>query len=144
MIMLSISPLGGVRSPHRPGAGALSGHGTDLVEGRRRMRPVLALTAAVYAGAIVVMELLWRDRLFAAPTSIINAAVLIVLAFIFVLNQIGKRGAAPLHDVPGSAPAPATADVSIDPRDAPILAALASVRAEVVGHLTALRQGMSS
>jgi AraC-like DNA-binding protein len=103
---------------------ALSGHGTDLVEGRRRMRPVLALAAALYAGAIVVAELFWRDRLFAAPTSIINAAGLIVLAFIFVLNQIGKLGASPLNEVPGPAPMPAIADASIDPRDAPILAAL--------------------
>lgn len=103
---------------------ALSGRGADLVEGRRRMRLVLALAAAVYAGAIVVAELFWRDRLFTAPTSMINAAGLIVLAFIFVLNQIGKLGAAPLNEVAEPAPAPAVADASIDPRDAPILAAL--------------------
>jgi AraC-like DNA-binding protein len=103
---------------------ALSGHGADLVEGRRRMRPVLALAAAVYAGAIVVVELLWRDRLFVAPTSMINAAGLLALAFVFVLNQIGRLGAAPLNEVPGRVAAPASSAAAIDPRDVPILGAL--------------------
>ena len=103
---------------------ALAGRGADLVEGRRRMRPMLALAAAVYAGAIVVVELIWRDRLLAAPTGLVTAAGLAVLAFIFVLNQIGKLGAAPLTEAPGPVPAPAIADAAIDPRDTKILAAL--------------------
>jgi len=104
---------------------ALSGRGADLVEGRRRMRPVLALAAAVYAGAIVVVELVWRDRFLAAPTGLVTAAGLFVLAFIFVLNHIGRLGSAPLSEAERPVPAPApAADAAIDPRDERILAAI--------------------
>ncbi len=104
---------------------ALSGRGADLVEGRRRLRPVLALAAALYVVAIVVVELFWRDRLYSAPTSIVNAAGLAGLAFIFVLNRLGRLGEPPIDDDAPAPPAPAAIEAPADARDAPVLAALA-------------------
>lgn len=104
---------------------ALAGRGADLVEGRRRLRPVLALAAAVYTGAIVAAELFWRDRLYSAPTSVINAAGLAAMAFIFVLNRVGRLGEAPIEDDRTDAPpVPAIAAPPGDTREAPTLAAL--------------------
>ncbi len=104
---------------------ALSGRGGDLVEGRRRLRPVLALAAALYVVAIVIVELFWRDRLYSAPASIINAVGLAAMAFIFVLNRLGRLGQSPIEDVTDMPPPPASALAPSDLRDATALAALA-------------------
>jgi AraC-like DNA-binding protein len=99
----------------------LSGRGADLVEDRRRLRPVLALGAALSAGIVVIAELFWHGAVVAAPGSVINAAGLLVMAFIFAFTN-------PMQGAPSpeAAPAPAPAmPPPIDSRDAPVLAALA-------------------
>lgn len=105
---------------------ALSGRGIDLVEGRRRLRPVLALGAAASAGIVVVAELFWHGALVSTPGSLINAAGLLMMAFIFAFTN-------PTQTAPDAAAIPAptpAAAPQADARDAPVLTALARLMDE--------------
>src|ERR1700730_17709936 len=55
----------------------------DLVERRRRLRPLLAVLAVLYAGGIILMNMLGSARPTGASSRIVEAAVLAGLAAAF-------------------------------------------------------------
>ena len=57
----------------------------DLVERRRRLRPLLAVLAVLYAGGIVLVNMLGGARATGASSRIVEAAVLAGLAAAFAL-----------------------------------------------------------
>jgi AraC-like DNA-binding protein len=57
----------------------------DLVERRRRLRPLLAVLAVLYAGGIILMNMLGSARPTGASSRIVEAAVLAGLAAAFAL-----------------------------------------------------------
>ena len=61
---------------------ALAGRATDLVEGRRRLRVVLAVATALYTALVIASEWLWPGHLSAAPLSLLNAGGLMILIFL--------------------------------------------------------------
>jgi AraC-like DNA-binding protein len=82
---------------------ALAGRATDLVEGRRRLRVVLAIATALYTVLIIASDWLWPGGLSAAPLSLVNAVGMLTL--IFVVAAL-----VPLPSI-GTALAPAAAPV---------------------------------
>ncbi len=99
---------------------ALSGRGADLVEGRRRLRPLLALGAALSAGIVVLAELFWHGAVAAPPGSLINAAGLLVMAFVFAFTNPMQA-----ESVVNAAPTPRPAMAPpAEARETPALAAL--------------------
>jgi AraC-like DNA-binding protein len=64
---------------------ALAGRGTDLVEGRRRLRLLLAFATALYTLLTIGSDWLWPGRLSAAPLSLANAVGLVTLIFLFAV-----------------------------------------------------------
>lgn len=57
----------------------------DLVERRRRLRPLLVALAVLYAGGILLMNLLGGARPMGAPSRIVEAGLLAGLAMAFAL-----------------------------------------------------------
>jgi AraC-like DNA-binding protein len=71
----------------------VAGRATDLVEGRRRLRVLLAVATALYTVLIVASDWLWPGGLSAAPLSLANAVGLITLIFVFaVLGSLPSTG----------------------------------------------------
>jgi AraC-like DNA-binding protein len=89
---------------------ALAGRASDLVEGRRRLRLVLAVATALYTALVIASDWLWPGGLSAAPFSLANAVGLMTLVFLFAvaasLPSIGPPGALPGASIPASIPAP--------------------------------------
>jgi AraC-like DNA-binding protein len=63
----------------------LAGLRGDLVERRRRLRPLLAVGAVLYSCGIILLNLLTGDRPMSAPSRIVEAALLTGLAAAFAL-----------------------------------------------------------
>jgi AraC-like DNA-binding protein len=81
----------------------LSGRATDLVEGRRRLRVWYAVATALYSTLIIASDWLLPGGLSATPLSLVNAAGLTTLIFLFaVLGALASTEAPP-------APAPVQA-----------------------------------
>lgn len=90
---------------------ALVGLRDDLVERRRRLRPVLVILAVLYAGGVLLMNMLGRGQPLDPSSRIVEASVLAALAVAFAL--VGLRASRSLLD-----PVPAKAEPST-PDDAP-------------------------
>jgi AraC-like DNA-binding protein len=72
---------------------ALAGRATDLVEGRRRLRLVYAIATALYSVLTITSDWIWPGGLVAAPFSLVNAAGLVTLIFLFaVLGSLPSMG----------------------------------------------------
>jgi AraC-like DNA-binding protein len=105
----------------------LSGLGDDLVERRRRLRPVLAGLTVLYAGGFLLMELLGTNQPSGDSARIVEAAALAALAaaFAFVVLRAGRSSFGPIaeSEAPGlnaaTEPAPA-----IDTQEDALLARL--------------------
>jgi AraC-like DNA-binding protein len=63
----------------------LSGRATDLVEGRRQLRVWYAVATALYSLLIIAAEWLLPGGLSATPLSLVNAAGLTALIFLFAV-----------------------------------------------------------
>ena len=68
----------------------LAGLRDDLVERRRRLRPVLVLLAVFYAGGLLLMNMQGRDHPPGPSSRIVEASVLAALALAFAL--VGPPG----------------------------------------------------
>jgi AraC-like DNA-binding protein len=96
---------------------ALAGRATDLVEGRRRLRVLLAVATALYTALIIASDWLWPGGLSAASLSLANAAGLMTLIFLFaVLGSLPSIGP-PL--APAAARARSTRSLNNGPPTAP-------------------------
>jgi len=86
---------------------ALAGLRGDLVERRRRLRPVLAILAVFYAGGVLLMHMLSPGRPTGASSRIVEAAVLAALTVGFALLAL-RAGrplfAPPIVEADGSSP----------------------------------------
>jgi AraC-like DNA-binding protein len=105
---------------------ALAGRTTDLVEGRRRLRVVLAVATALYTVLIIASDWLLPGGLSAAPLSLANAVGLMTLIFLAAvlasLPSIGQPLApaaararstqSPDHDL-GTPPSPTGPDAAL-------------------------------
>ena len=90
----------------------LAGLRDDLVERRRRLRPVLVIVAVLYTGGTLVMSVLGRDHPPDPSSRIVEASVLAALAVAFAL--VGLRAGRPLFS-----PLPVETGRS-DPDDTPV------------------------
>jgi AraC-like DNA-binding protein len=90
----------------------------DLVERRRRLRPVLAGLAVLYAAGILLMNLLGGAKPAGSQSSshIVDAALLAALSAAFAL--LGLRAARPLCDPPVVDAVRAVADLAPEPAGA--------------------------
>ncbi len=117
---------------------ALAGRPTDLVEGRRRFRILLAVTTALYTLLTVASDWLWPGGLSAAPFSLVNAAGLVALIFLF--QALGSLLSAAEPFVPvaaASGPTPAL-DNDLPTAASPAHARAAEPDAVLVGALRKL------
>lgn len=80
----------------------LAGLRDDLVERRRRLRPLLVILAVLYAGGVLLMNMLGRGQPLDPTSRIVEASVLAALAVAFAL--VGLRASRSLLE---TAPAPA-------------------------------------
>jgi len=115
---------------------ALAGRASDLMEGRRRLRILLAVTTALYTVLTVASDWLWPGGLSTAPFSLANAVGLVALIFLFavlgsllstaepLVPAIATSGATPSTDgdLP-TAPSPTGPDAAPGP-DATLIPAL--------------------
>ena len=74
----------------------LAGLRDDLVERRRRLRPVLVILAVLYAGGVLLMNMLGRGQPLDPTSRIVEASVLAALAVAFAF--VGLRASRPLFD----------------------------------------------
>jgi len=74
---------------------ALIGREADLIESRRRLRALLAVSIASYAAAIIIVDLLSPGSSVSAPFSIVNAVGLTATAFAFAVSWLGIAREAP-------------------------------------------------
>jgi AraC-like DNA-binding protein len=74
---------------------ALIGREADLVESRRRLRALLAVSIASYAAAIIIVDLVSPGSSVSAPFSIVNAVGLTAMTFAFAVSWIGIAREAP-------------------------------------------------
>jgi AraC-like DNA-binding protein len=81
---------------------ALIGRDADLVEGRRRFRLVLVISAALYTVVIIVSQLLRPGSGASAPFSFVNAVGLLGLSFAFATVRLSAStaGAITAPDIP--------------------------------------------
>jgi len=79
----------------------LSGRATDLVENRRRLRVWYAMVTALYALLSIGSDWLWPGGLSAASISLVNAASLTALIFLFAV--LGTLASAETSLVPAPA-----------------------------------------
>lgn len=112
----------------------LSGLRDDLVERRRRLRPVLVTLAVIYAGGVLLMNMLGRGQPPDPSGRIVEASALAALAFTFAL--VGLRANRSLSD-----PLPCRTEPAL-PDDAPGPAA--AVHAQEDSLLTELRRLMET
>ena len=101
----------------------------DLVERRRRLRPVLAILAVLYAAGLILLNTLSPDRPAGAGSRLAEAAVLLALALAFAL--VALRAGRPLFSPPvveTAASAPDAADRPQSEADAQEDALLARLR----------------
>jgi AraC-like DNA-binding protein len=96
---------------------ALAGRATDLVEGRRRLRVLLAVATALYTALIIASDWLWPGGLSAASLSLANAAGLMTLIFLFA--ALGSLASVEQPLAPAAAPARSMQSVNDDPPTAP-------------------------
>jgi AraC-like DNA-binding protein len=75
-----------------------------LVEGRRRLRILFAVTTALYTVLTIASDWLWPGGLSAAPFSLANAAGLLTLIFLFAV--LGSR--LPTGEAFAATPVPAS------------------------------------
>jgi len=68
---------------------ALAGRETDLVEARRRLRMLLAVSAASYGAVLIVTDVVSPGSSVSAPFSIVNAAGLATMTFAIALLWLG-------------------------------------------------------
>jgi AraC-like DNA-binding protein len=106
----------------------------DLVERRRRLRPLLAVLAVLYAGGIILMNMLGSARPAGASSRIVEAAVLAGLAAAFALLTLraDRSFAGPLavearRPGPDEAPEPSAA---VDDQEDALLARLRQLMEE--------------
>ena len=107
---------------------ALIGHGTDLIEPRRRFRVVVTVAVAIYSIAITLAELTAHMALVSPPASTFNGLGLLAVAFLFAATQSAWLNAA----VAAAPVARVTVQPSPeppDPQDEMMLAALRQVMA---------------
>ena len=106
----------------------LAGLRDDLVERRRRLRPVLVILAVLYAGGVLLMNMLGRGQPLDPSSRIVEASVLAALAVAFAL--VGLRASRSLLDpvpvetepsTPDDTPRPTTA---VDAQEDALLAGL--------------------
>jgi AraC-like DNA-binding protein len=88
---------------------ALAGRETDLVEGRRRLRVLLAVSAASYGAMLIVTDVVSPGSSVSAPFSIVNAAGLATMTFAIALLWLGIA-----HEA--SAVSPTASDQRSSPR----------------------------
>jgi AraC-like DNA-binding protein len=110
-------------------AHALAGWETDLVEARRRMRIVLALSLASYGAVLIVADVLWPGSSVSAPFSIVNAAGVATKTFVIALLWLGiaheASAVSPAASGQQSSPRPeALAAGPVDQQEAALLEAL--------------------
>jgi AraC-like DNA-binding protein len=74
---------------------ALAERETDLVEARRRLRMLLAVSAASYGAALIVSDVVSPGSSMSAPFSIVNAAGLATMTFAIALLWLGIAHEAP-------------------------------------------------
>ena len=120
---------------------ALHGRDRDLVDARRRLRLLVAVSTASYITAISVANLLSPGSPVSAPFSIVNAMGLAATAFVFTLSRLAiisrdgsfvfspllaRRSPSRIEASSGSALIPALADE----QEAPLLQALRELMEE--------------
>ena len=88
---------------------ALAGRETDLVEARRRLRMLLAVSAASYGAVLIVTDVVSPGSSVSAPFSIVNAAGLATMTFAIALLWLGIA-----HEA--SAVSPTASDQRSSPR----------------------------
>jgi AraC-like DNA-binding protein len=112
----------------------VSGLRGDLVERRRRLRPVLAILAVLYALGVVLMNMLGGAPLAAASSRIVEASVLAALAAAFALLTLrGDRSLADPLAAETRAPAPDEApkpSAAVNDQEDALLARLSQLMAE--------------
>ena len=94
----------------------LAGLRDDLVERRRRLRPILVMLAVLYAGGVLLMNMLSRGQPLDPTSRIVEASVLAALAVAFAF--VGLRASRPLFDSLSVEPAPPTPDAAPRPTTA--------------------------
>ena len=108
---------------------ALAGRETDLVEARRRLRIVLAVSMASYGAVLIVADVVSPGSSVSAPFSIVNAAGLATMTFAIALLWLGiaheASAVSPTASDQRSLPPPeAPAAVPLDQQEAALLEAL--------------------
>jgi AraC-like DNA-binding protein len=111
----------------------LSGLRDDLVERRRRLRPVLAGLTVLYAGGFVLMELLGANPPSGSPGRVFEAAALAALAGTFALVAL-RAGRSPFgstveSEAPGGSDGAAAASET-DSQEEALLARLQQLMQE--------------
>ncbi|MGH7092626.1 MAG: helix-turn-helix domain-containing protein [Stellaceae bacterium] len=114
---------------------ALSGRATDLIEGRRRFRLVLAVAAGLCIGGLILLGSI-ASREIRALGSIASTTALLALAFAATLLALGTRSALGLAALPAAAPAAR--------RERSAAALSPGEEAEERGLLARLRQAMET
>jgi AraC-like DNA-binding protein len=110
------------------------GRDADLLEGRRRFRVVLVISTALYTAGIIISQWLLPGSEASAPFSLINAAGLLALTFVYAAARLsvfaaGQFAAFDVPDRSGSSPReihqddPALAP-AVNEQDAAVLTAL--------------------
>src|SRR5262249_14875079 len=82
---------------------ALAGWESDFLEGRRRLRILVAVATAVYAGAIIIVDVLSPGSSVSARFSIFNAAGLVAMTFAGAMAWMGLVRRAPVAPSGGDA-----------------------------------------
>lgn len=75
----------------------LAGLRDDLVERRRRLRPVLVGLAVLYAGGVLLMNMLGRGQPLDPTSRTVEASILAALAVAFAM--VGLRAARPIFEL---------------------------------------------
>ncbi|MEA2891724.1 MAG: hypothetical protein QOI05_2517 [Bradyrhizobium sp.] len=120
-------------------AHALAGWETDLVEARRRMRILLALSLASYGAVLIVADVMWPGSSVSAPFSILNAAGVATKTFVIALLWLGiaheASAVSPAASDQRSLPRPeAPAADALDRQEAALLEALRELMEEQKLH----------
>jgi AraC-like DNA-binding protein len=102
----------------------LGGRAGDLVEGRRRLRLVLAVGAGLAIAAFTLLDVIASPRT-PAIGSIINVGIVLALAVASAMLRLGLRPASGLTPEPSDAAAPsdplASAATAVDPEERTLL-----------------------
>jgi AraC-like DNA-binding protein len=114
---------------------ALAGRETDLVEARRRLRMLLAVSAASYGAVLIVTDVVSPGSSVSAPFSIVNAAGLATMTFAIALLWLGiaheASAVSPTASDQRSSPRPeAPAAGPLDQQEAALLEALRELMEE--------------